>query len=241
MKLCRIVVPAAAILCLSAAPGASGQAIAGRVVDASTGAGIPQVRVEVLDSAAARAAPVVTDADGRFLIALPSAGRYRLQAGRLAYETGRTRPVKVGEHDTARVTVRLREAVVELNGVTATVRGRRIPVKGVFRVAAEAPSATDHVSVTAGERSLVARGKLPTPTLCYQLAGAAVRSGQLLTLVVEARPNGDICGASAGTAFTYRMTVKRLQAGTYALRVLHAFRGAATEPTVALDTTVTVQ
>jgi hypothetical protein len=230
----------AATVCLWRPAGAAAQAIAGRVVDAATGAGIARARVVVVGPRTDTVAPTLTDDTGRFVVVVPSAGRYRVQAAGAPYEVRLPTQVSVCGRDTARTTLRLRDRALQLSTVTATVRGRRIPVKGRFRVSPEPPLPSDRPAAAAGERSIVVHGKLPTPTFCYRLAGGAARSGRTLTVLVEARPDGDLCGASVGTAFRYDVNVKRLQPGTYNLRVLHSLRHAPAEPTLTLDTTVIV-
>jgi hypothetical protein len=130
---------------------------------------------------------------------------------------------------------------VPLKPVEATARRRVLPVSGKFR------PATDSALLAAGLRTRVAgrwlsvtlEGMLPTPSPCYRLAGAADRTGQAVTINVEARPNGDLC-SPAPTAFRYRLRVP-LPAGSYTLRVLHSYRHGAYPASVALDTAVTVR
>ena len=222
-------------------PSAAAQAIAGHVVEAGTGAVIAEARVVVLGSDGATVSTLTADRDGSFVTPVPVGGTYRVRANRVGYETARSRPVHVGAHDTARVTLRLREGLVALNGVTITVRGGGLPVKGRFRVSPEPPLESDRPSVAPGEHTLLVRGKFPTPSFCYRFASAASRTAQEIIVLVEARPNGDVCGPSAGTAYRYDVTVKHLRPGTYNLKVLHAFRGALREAVMPLDTTVTVR
>lgn len=229
---------AAALLLSAWAGSAAAQTIVGRVIDAASGAGVPEARVGVV--AGNRRHESVANADGRYSIALPGAGSYRVQASRTGYQAARTRRVAVGAGETVQLDVRLQPAAVRLRAVTATARRRRLPVRGKFVQTGGGDSAAVRpVTAAAQPRSILAQGTFVAPSACYQLAGVADRTGQVVTLNVAARPNGQTCSAGAA-AFDYKVSVRGLPPGSYTFRIAHTFRDAVWRPVMALDTTITV-
>jgi carboxypeptidase family protein len=228
----------ALLIALFAHPAAA-QLLAGRVVDAESGAGVASANVIVAGRNGQRSR-TVTDSDGRFSVAVPGAGSYRVQASRTGYDAARTRPVSVDANDTARVDVRLRPAAVRLRAITATARRRRLGVRGVFRSvgSTEAPPPVV-VSAVAAQRSIVAKGTFVAPNGCFQLSGVADRLNAAVTLYVQARPHGEGCLNLPGV-YDYKATVRGLPPGTYSFRVLHIYRDTGWKPDMPLDTTLTV-
>lgn len=131
---------------------------------------------------------------------------------------------------------------VELRPLEATAPRRVLEVRGAFRPVRDSTLLARGTPTTAagGWLSVSAHGFVPVPSPCYRLAGAADRQGSVITLNVEARPNGDLCPARP-SAFTYSVRMPDLTPGTYTFRVLHTYRDRALTSIVALDTTVTVQ
>lgn len=131
---------------------------------------------------------------------------------------------------------------VPLEPIAASARHRGPPVAGKFRPVADSATLADGVPTRAAGQWLAisAEGMVRTPSPCYRLAGAADRIGPVVTLNVEARPNGDLCPA-APAALTYKVSLRGLPPGAYTLRVLHTFRDDARPPALALDTTVAVR
>jgi hypothetical protein len=245
MKPCRTKLLAAAavlaVCCARLPAAAAGQVVAGRVVDAESGSGVPGARVAVVGSDRRDARRVVTGDDGRFSIALRGGGSYRVEVARGGYADARTRPLAVGPNDTASVEVRIASVARRLDPLTATGRRRPLEVRGVFREKRDTTSGPA-APPTANGRSgrIEAKGTFPTPSPCYRLAGAADRLQSVITLNVEARSNGDLCPGPTGT-FTYSVAVRGLPPGSYTFRVVHSYRDAEREPAVALDTTVAVR
>jgi hypothetical protein len=231
---------AAALLAFCTPGAAAAQVIAGRVIDAASGAGVP--RAIVTAEGGPPSPRTLSDDDGRFVIALGEVGSYRVRVAREGYRDARTRPLTPGPRDTVAVDVRVTAVPVALRALEVTARRRRLDVIGDFRQMLPADSIlAGPVTASGRQRGISVKGTFPTPSVCYHLAGAADRIGQVVMLNVEARPTGsDLCPDAEG-AFTYSVTLRELPPGTYTLRVLHTFRNNAWEPEMALDTTVTVR
>ncbi|HYH83429.1 MAG TPA: carboxypeptidase-like regulatory domain-containing protein [Longimicrobium sp.] len=242
MKLCKPLFSAAAVLvCLSAPDAAAAQVIVGRVIDAASGGGVAQARVTVVGGARGETRRTRSAANGRFTIGLRRGGSYRVHVARTGYVDTRTRPLTVLAGDTVEVNVRVSTAALGLDPLTVTTRPRRLDVVGVFRDTADAGAAVNGPEgASGGRRNLVVRGTMPTPTACYELAGAADRIGPIITMNVEAHATGQACAEVPG-AFKYKVTARGLPPATYAFRVLHTYRGGVWNPRVALDTTVVVR
>ncbi|HEX8907065.1 MAG TPA: carboxypeptidase-like regulatory domain-containing protein [Longimicrobiaceae bacterium] len=227
-----------ALLLAVAGSPAGAQTIVGRVIDES-GAAVPGARIMVTGGGQREPRRTATGADGRYAISLPGGGTFRVQATRAGYEAAPADPVSVGPRDTVVVDLRLRSAAVPLRALKASVRRPRLPVRGKFRAVFNGDStALRPVSAAGRSRRIEAQGTMPTPTACYQLAGAAERTGSVVTLNVEARPTDD-CPGGPGT-FTYGVAVRGLPAGSYTFRIVHTYRDTAWQPVMALDTTIAV-
>lgn len=110
----------AALAALLAAPAAS-QSLHGRVTDATTGAPLAGVRLTLLGAGGDAAAHVVSAPNGRFRLAAPGPGAYRVSAERLGYRATLTREVELSEG--ASVEAEVRMAPVPLTLETVTARG----------------------------------------------------------------------------------------------------------------------
>lgn len=227
-------------LALSCAPAAA-QVVAGRVVDAASGAGVAHARVVV--SATDRDDPrrAATGDDGRFAVLVGGHGEYRVRVAREGYREMRLRPRVIGANDTLWVEVRMTPAALPLGPLTATARQRHLRVAGVFRdTVASAGAGPGPVTASGVRKGILVHGHFAAPSPCYVLAGVAVRTLQLVTLYVVARPNGNACGDAQG-AFTYKVTVGGLSPGAYTLHVVHTVLDSAWPETMPVDTAVTVQ
>ncbi len=100
-------------------------------------------------------------------------------------------------------------------------------------------STPDEDSARAGveDGRIAVEGAVTTPTPCYDLAGAASREGRTVTLTVEARRKEGGC-IQMIAAFGYRAAIRGLPAGSYTLRVLHAYPGVGWEGQTALETEI---
>ncbi|HEU0301924.1 MAG TPA: hypothetical protein VFR37_20890 [Longimicrobium sp.] len=110
-------------------------------------------------------------------------------------------------------------------------------------VPGEASSAGDgenSAAAEAGGRTVVVRGTASTPTPCHRLSARVEASGSQVTLRVSAAADPDaMCIQSIG-AIPYTATIRGLPAGTYDLRVEHAYPGTGWSTAPALQTRVTV-
>jgi hypothetical protein len=141
------------------------------------------------------------------------------------------------------LTLRVTPSAWRLAGITATARPRRPPTTGVYTPFTPTDSLLSlPVRAEGGSGLVVIRGQMATPTACYSLAGATERTGSVITLAVQARPTGDDCLAGFIGAQTYKVTVRRIPAGSYTVRVVHAYRDGAWRPSMAMDSSgVTVR
>jgi hypothetical protein len=230
---------AALVILLALVPGpAAGQVIRGRVIDAQSGAGVPLARVVVSGVDRRFTRRMFTAPDGRFSFPLRREGAFRVQVTRAGYAQTRTQSLRVGPDDTVNVDVRMSAAPHRLEPVTVSARPRRLRVVGVFGETAD--SVVAPVRASGRSRSVWAGGMFITPHPCYRLSGNADRRGQIVTLTVQARAMRGPCDRMGG-AFSYDVLVRRMPPGTYTFRVLHAYQDDVAEPTVALETTVTVR
>jgi hypothetical protein len=112
------------VLLLLALPGhAAAQRVAGRVVDATTGAGIPNVEVRV-ESAGNAAERSVSDSTGQFVVPLrEGGGRYRISAHHLAYSTSAA-DVELGAQDQVEVLIRMAVTALALPPLEVVARSR---------------------------------------------------------------------------------------------------------------------
>src|SRR5688572_26048846 len=162
---------AAALLAAAAPAAATAQSIAGRVIDASSGATVARAAVTV-DGASSPY--TLSDEGGRFSIALGRAGRYRVRVERAGYRDARRREVSVGPGDTAWVEVRVAPAAFELRALDVSARKRPLEVTGRFHKTRPRPEAA--AAPVRGEgrrRAIGVRGTFPTPSVCFDLAGVA--------------------------------------------------------------------
>lgn len=230
----------AAALLLFCAKAAAAQVIVGRVVDDSSGAAVPGARVSAAGLERNGSTRTLAREDGRFALTLRG-GRYRVQAARTGYGA-QSEVVTVGPGDTARITLRLSSTALPLKALTATARQRRPPLRGIYiPVVPNDTLLSLPIRVHGGARKITIFGQMATPTPCYRLRGAADRRGQAIDLAIQARPTGEECAPGAIGASTYEVVVHRLPAGTYTLRVIHAFGDGAWPPRVVTDTAVVVQ
>lgn len=231
----------AGLLAVLAAP-AGAQVIEGRVVDAASRAGVPRAVVVMTEADGGRVLRRATTApDGFFTIGAAGGGEVRLRVARVGYRETVTRPMALPPGDTLDVTVRISAVAMTLDPLAVSARARRLDVRGVFRDRPWMPADSFPPTTAKGERrGISVEGMMATPTPCYQLAGAADREGQVITLTVEARAKEADCGETPGT-FTYRVDVRGLPPGAYTFRVLHAYRGGEWDRAWALEKPVTVR
>jgi hypothetical protein len=232
---------ALALACALAPGGAAAQTIIGRVVDAGSGAAVPQAQVVATGGDPLAARTTHSDADGRFSLALRGGGAYRLEVTRIGYRNARPRTLDIGSGETVRVAVPLSAVPLALEPVSATARPRRMQVEGFFgQLRPDSANLLRPAGARGAWGAVQVFGTFPTPSACYQLAAAAHREKSVLTLVVQGRPDGEAC-MDTGGLFSYKATVRGVRRGTYTLRIVHAYRDDVWESALALDTAVAVR
>ncbi len=116
----RSLVAAAAFL-LAAGPLAA-QTITGRVVDAASGAPVPQAVVTALDARGRGAARARAGADGSFELRLRAAGTYRLRGERSGYRQTLSQELEADDRETVEVDLRLSVQPIAIEPMTVTAR-----------------------------------------------------------------------------------------------------------------------
>lgn len=101
------------------------QTIQGRVIDATSSAGIPQVVVTALGPDQRPAERVRTGSDGTFVLHLRAPGAYQLQGERVGYITTKSGAVDVETRQTVEVILHLSAEPLTIEPLTVT--GRRQP------------------------------------------------------------------------------------------------------------------
>jgi hypothetical protein len=104
------------------AANASAQSVRGRVLDAGTAEGIPEVRVTLLNPAGDRVHEVITDANGRFALNAKVAGQFRIRTNHIGYMDVTTEPINVGSEEQITVDVKVAIAAVTLDALTVVAR-----------------------------------------------------------------------------------------------------------------------
>jgi len=233
---------AALAVCIAAPVSAAAQVIVGRAVDAATGSGVPRARVTVAGVDHRETQRTLTGDNGRFTLVVRGGGSYRVRVARTGYQDAATHVLAVGPGDTVAVTVRATAEPRRLDPVVVSTPPRRLAINGVYEQTDITPALlATHTTGEGGRHNVTIRGAMLTPSACWRLSGGADRIGPLITLAVNARPNGASCPPDAPGASTYKVTVRGIPPGTYTLRVLHTYRDEAWPPSLALDTTVTVR
>lgn len=223
---------------LAALAPAAAQTITGHVTDALTGAGVARATVTAQGPSSRR---TFSGDDGRFSIPLDRAGRYRVLVTREGYRDARSRTVSVNPDGTVVVDVQMSPSAVALRPLTATARKRPLEVVGRFQQRLPPDTTTGGPLRAEGRRHYITvKGGFITPSVCYKLAGVADRTGQVVTLIVNARAGDYECPGASGI-FTYSVALRWLPPGTYTLHVFHTFVDRPRSAQMALDTTITVQ
>ena len=107
---------------LLTAAQASAQSVRGRVLDAGTATGIPEVRVTLINEAGGKVHEVISDANGRFALNARESGRFRIRTNHIGYTDVTTDPIIVGAEEQITVDVKLAIAAVTLDALTVVAR-----------------------------------------------------------------------------------------------------------------------
>lgn len=108
---------------------ARSEAIEGVLVDPRTGEPVAGALVVLLRRSSERVAAALTGPDGRFRVAAPGPGRYRLRAERVGFASTTTPEIEVGAGKTVTYRMSTVSTGVTLEGVTAEAGGRRCQVR----------------------------------------------------------------------------------------------------------------
>ena len=149
-----------ALSVLILAPAAlAAQTVAGRVVEAGSGAPVAGAFVVVLDDAGGRVGAGLTGDDGRFTFVATRPGSYRLRVQRIGYQGVTTEPVAVGRGATVPLVIPVPGEAVALEGLRVAGEGRCVlrPEEGepTHRLWTEARKALEVAEWTVGGRPLV--------------------------------------------------------------------------------------
>jgi PAS domain-containing protein len=112
---------------LACAHPLAAQAVSGRVSDAAGGASAAGVLVVLLDAAGAQKAGALTDAQGRFSVAAPAAGRWRVRAERVGRATAFAGPFDLAAGEVREVALSLHPLAVALDALVVEGRGQCRP------------------------------------------------------------------------------------------------------------------
>jgi hypothetical protein len=113
------------LLLLSAAP-LRGQAIVGQLLDATTGAPLRDGRLDLLSGDRDLPSHAASDSTGRFVLALPDEGRFRVRAAHEGHRTATSMPLQLARGDTVEVEFRLSERTVLLAPLVVKAPARRM-------------------------------------------------------------------------------------------------------------------
>ena len=111
----------AALFLASATASAHAQVLRGRVIDNTTGEGVPTANVEALADGRS-AGRTRTEADGKFELRLRAAGTFRLTAERTGYTASVSSDVPVAPRETVYVELRVAAAAMQLDPLRVTAR-----------------------------------------------------------------------------------------------------------------------
>lgn len=100
------------------------QTVIGRVVEAGSGQPIQGSFVQLFDIDGVARARVLTGIDGRFVLRVPTAGSYSLQAEQIGFSVGRISDIHLGDTSVSEYTIPLQVSAVVLDQVSAVARAR---------------------------------------------------------------------------------------------------------------------
>ena|SRR5215218_1155651 len=135
MSLLRPLLPLAAFV-LAATPLAA-QTVRGKVLDAATGAGVPEAAVRALTPDGHDVGRARTAADGSFRMQLRTSATVRVEARRTGYQQTLTAELPVALHEAVEVEVRISATALALEPLRVTARvapprRRSLELNGVY-------------------------------------------------------------------------------------------------------------
>jgi hypothetical protein len=101
------------------------QTIGGRLIDESTGVGIPGTLIAMLDHSATQRGTAITDSTGHFVLRAPAEGTYTLRAERIGYRSTTSAPLRLGTGETLTYEMRISAQPILLAPIVAQAGRRR--------------------------------------------------------------------------------------------------------------------
>lgn len=121
----RGLIPAVAGLHFFAGPLAS-QELRGRVIDASNESPVPNAAVHLLDFSRSRITSALTDARGRFVLAVPRGGSFYLEAQSFGYRPASSPLLQVTSGRAIAIDIEVQPEAIEMEGVDVVVTNERM-------------------------------------------------------------------------------------------------------------------
>lgn len=122
----RCVPPVLALAAALAAAPVAAQSFTGRVVDETTGRGVPTAGVYLIDAAGAAVGSAIADAAGRYRLEIPSDGDYRLLVERFGYTDTESPLFAVTADRDYPVELSIRPEPIQVEGLSVRVRNERV-------------------------------------------------------------------------------------------------------------------
>ncbi|HEX2081000.1 MAG TPA: hypothetical protein VHG08_25070 [Longimicrobium sp.] len=126
-------------------------------------------------------------------------------------------------------------------GPSTPAEAQQVTVELVPGEASSAGDGENRAAAEGGQRAVVVRGTASTPTPCHRLTARVEASGSQVTLRVSAAQDPEVMCIQSIGAVPYTATIRGLPAGTYDLRVEHAYPGTGWSTAAVLQTRVTVR
>jgi hypothetical protein len=115
-----------ALMAAGATRPVAAQAVRGRLIEAGTGQPISAASVILYTEDGQALLGKLTDADGRFLIDAPGAGRFKLTAERIGYAPVNGGPIEIVGTDTVDVVLRMGTEVIAIDGIEVVTEARDV-------------------------------------------------------------------------------------------------------------------
>lgn len=112
------------LMVLAGAAPLSGQVVAGRLIEAAGGAPVAGASIILLTEAGQTVTGRLTDAEGRFQVEAPGAGRYRVSAERIGFAKVTGEVIELADGETVNIEIRLGTEVIPLDAITVVTEAR---------------------------------------------------------------------------------------------------------------------
>src|SRR5687768_12532941 len=115
------------------APPLHAQILAGRVLEAGSGAPVGGAQLRLLAANGGQRGAVVTDSSGWFQLPVPAAGRYSLAVEHIGYARFASNALEIPARQTVTVEIRLGRDAIPLDPLVVTARRRDVGRLAEFR------------------------------------------------------------------------------------------------------------